>query len=178
MPDSATHDAVKQAYGGPEAAKIVGISYRQLDHWARKDLVTPSVAPARGSGSQRRYSYQDLLELKVIKSLRDAGLSLQRIERAFAYIRAHLGEELSELRIFSDGTHVYACRSHDEVISLLDRGQVVFGFALGRIAADLNGTIAELGLAGDEIGDAIGAGAGEEIGLGVGHMSLPQAVQA
>lgn len=135
---------VKRVFGGPEAAKIVGISYRQLDHWARKGLVKPSLAPARGSGTQRQYSYADLLELKVIKSLRDAGLSLQRIEKAFEYIRGHLTERAAELRIFSDGSNVYACRSNDEVISLLDRGQVVFGFALGRIAADLDGSIAEI----------------------------------
>lgn len=135
---------IKRSFGGPEAAGIVGISYRQLDHWARKDLVTPSVSPARGSGSQRRYSYQDLLELKVVKRLRDAGLSLQRIERAFRYIREHLGQDAAELRIFSDGSNVYACRSNDEVIDLLDRGQVVFGFALGKVFDELDGSIAQL----------------------------------
>lgn len=127
-----------------DAHGLAGISYRQLDHWARKGLITPSVTPARGSGSQRRYSYQDLLELKVVKRLRDAGLSLQRIERAFRYIREHLNEHATELRIFSDGTNVYACRSNDEVIDLLDSGQVVFGFALGRVFEELDGSIAEL----------------------------------
>lgn len=138
------HDAVKQSFGGPEAAKIVGITYRQLDHWARKGLVLPSVASAAGSGSQRRYSYADLLELKVIKNLRDAGLSLQRIQKAFEYIRRHLDGQTAGLRIFSDGTHVYACRSNDEVIDLLDSGQVVFGFALGRVFEELDGSIAQL----------------------------------
>lgn len=144
MADGADSQAIKGSFGGPETAKVVGISYRQLDHWARKGLITPSVTPARGSGSQRRYSYQDLLELKVVKRLRDAGLSLQRIERAFRYIREHLNEHATELRIFSDGTNVYACRSNDEVIDLLDSGQVVFGFALGRVFAELDGSIAEL----------------------------------
>ena len=137
-------DAVKQSFGGPEAAKIVGITYRQLDHWARKGLVLPSVTAAAGSGSQRRYSYSDLLELKVIKNLRDAGLSLQRIQKAFDYIRRHLDGQTVGLRIFSDGTHVYACRSNDEVIDLLDSGQVVFGFALGRVFEELDGSIAQL----------------------------------
>lgn len=137
-------NAIKRSFGGPEAAKVVGISYRQLDHWARKGLVTPSDAPARGSGTQRLYSYRDLLELKVVKRLRDAGLSLQRIERAFRYIREHLDQDTAELRIFSDGTKVYACRSNDEVIDLLDSGQVVFGFALGRVFDELDGSIADL----------------------------------
>jgi len=133
---------VKGAFRGPEAAKIVGITYRQLDHWARKDLVTPSLAAAHGSGTQRCYSYEDLLELKVVKSLRDAGVSLSRIETAFDYIREHLSARAAELRIFSDGTNVYGCRSKDEVISLLDRGQVVFGFALEKMYEDLDGAIA------------------------------------
>lgn len=144
MADATGPQGIKGSFGGPETAKVVGITYRQLDHWARKGLVTPSVTPARGSGSQRRYSYQDLLELKVVKRLRDAGLSLQRIERAFRYIREHLSERAAELRIFSDGTNVYACRSNDEVINLLDSGQVVFGFALGRVFEELDGSIAEL----------------------------------
>ncbi len=135
---------VKQAFGGPEAARVAGISYRQLDHWARKGLVEPSVVAAKGSGSQRLYSYEDLLELKVIKNLREAGLSLQRIERAFSYIREHLSEPASGLRIVSDGNKVYACRSNDEVIDLLDTGQVVFAFAVGRVLDDLDGSIAAL----------------------------------
>lgn len=135
---------VKQSFGGPEAARLVDISYRQLDHWARKGLVLPSVVAAAGSGSQRRYSYPDLVELKIIKSLRDAGLSLQRIEKAFRYIREHLQEDPAGLRIFSDGNKVYGCRSNDEVIDLLDKGQVVFGFALGKIYDELEGSIEEL----------------------------------
>ncbi|MCC7076171.1 MAG: MerR family transcriptional regulator [Acidimicrobiia bacterium] len=133
--------AVKQSFGGPEAAKLAGISYRQLDHWARKGLVLPSVASASGSGSQRRYSYQDLVELKIIKSLREAGLSLQRIERAFAYIREQLDEEPAGLRIFSDGQKVFASRSNDEILDLLNAGQVVFAFALDPIHAELSGSI-------------------------------------
>ncbi|MCE7882270.1 MAG: MerR family transcriptional regulator [Actinobacteria bacterium ATB1] len=137
-------DGVKLSFGGPEAANLVGITYRQLDHWARKGLVLPSVVPASGSGSQRRYSYRDLVELKIIKSLRDAGLSLQKIERAFSYIREQLDEEPAGLRVFSDGNRVYASRSNEEIIDLLNSGQVVFGFALDPIRQELTGTIDEL----------------------------------
>ena len=151
--------AVKRSFGGPEAAKVVDITYRQLDHWARKGLVKPSVAPASGSGSQRRYSYEDLLELKVIKNLRDVGLSLQRIERAFIYIREHLNESASGLRILSDGNKVYACRSDDEVIDLLDTGQVVFGFALGKVLEDLESSIAEFVPQGETAAEVPGSSA-------------------
>jgi len=73
----ATHDSDDSiGYSGKGAADIVGITYRQLDYWARTDLVRPSVADAQGSGSRRRYSYRDLLELKAIKNLLDAGIQL------------------------------------------------------------------------------------------------------
>lgn len=62
-------------YRGPQVCEIVGITYRQLDYWARTGLLVPSITAAKGSGTQRRYSYRDLLELKVIKQLLDAGLS-------------------------------------------------------------------------------------------------------
>lgn len=145
MADATESQAIKESFGGPETAKVVGISYRQLDHWARKGLVTPSVTPARGSGSQRRYSYQDLLELKVVKRLRDAGLSLQRIERAFRYIREHLNEHATELRIFSDGTNVYAQAAPTTRSSTCStRARSCSASRFGRVFEELDGSIAEL----------------------------------
>src|SRR6478752_1109555 len=95
--DVEAHDAVvapaEQGFSGRRTAEIVGISYRQLDYWARTDLVTPSLAEARGSGSRRLYSYRDLLELKVIKTLLDAGLKLESVRQVFTYMREHLGED-------------------------------------------------------------------------------------
>src|SRR6187455_430547 len=91
-------------YGGKKAASIVGISYRQLDYWARTDLVRPSLADASGSGSRRRYSYQDLLELRVIKSLLDAGIKLESVRRAFTYMREHMGADIASAHLVISGS--------------------------------------------------------------------------
>ena len=93
----------EQGFRGPQVCSIVGITYRQLDYWARTDLVRPSVADAKGSGSQRRYSYRDLLELKVIKSLLDAGVSLQSARKAIEYLRKNLGEDVASANLVIDG---------------------------------------------------------------------------
>src|SRR5207253_9991636 len=85
----------EDGYRGPQVCKIVGITYRQLDYWARTDLIRPSIADARGSGTQRMYSYRDLVEPKVIKHLLDAGISLRTARTAIEYLREHLGEELA-----------------------------------------------------------------------------------
>ncbi len=143
MTEITTENSVKRSFGGPEAARLADISYRQLDHWARKDLVTPSVAPAQGSGSQRRYSYEDIVELKVIKKMRDADISLQRIDKVFAYIRDELNERASEVRIIIDSNRVYACHSNDEVIDLINQGQGVFALALGNILEEIEGAVSE-----------------------------------
>ena len=85
----------EEGFRGPQVCKIVGITYRQLDYWARTDLIRPSIADAKGSGTQRRYAYTDLVELKVIKSLLDAGVSLQSARRAVEYLRKNLGEDIA-----------------------------------------------------------------------------------
>ena len=90
-------------YGGPEVCRIVGITYRQLDYWARTDLLRPSLADAQGSGTQRRYSYRDLVALKVIKSLLDGGLSLQTARKAIDYLRDHLGDDLASASLVIEG---------------------------------------------------------------------------
>jgi DNA-binding transcriptional MerR regulator len=105
-------------YRGPNVCKIVGISYRQLDYWARTGLATPSVQPAMGSGSQRLYSFEDLIELKLIKKLLDTGVSLQRVREAIDYLRT-LGSDLSGVTLVSDGASIFACHSDHEVVDVL-----------------------------------------------------------
>ncbi|MBA3430042.1 MAG: MerR family transcriptional regulator [Actinobacteria bacterium] len=114
-------------YRGPQTCKIVGITYRQLDYWTRTGLVSPSVQSAQGSGTQRLYSFNDLLQLKVIKSLTDAGASLQKVRQALEYVRRDLKGDWQELTIATDGDGVYACTSDAEVIDLLRSGQGVLG---------------------------------------------------
>ena len=99
-----------QGYSGKRAAEIVGITYRQLDYWARTDLVRPSLADATGSGSRRRYSYRDLLELKVIKTLLDAGIKLESVREVFDYLRAHLGDDIAAANLVISGTSVVLVR--------------------------------------------------------------------
>jgi DNA-binding transcriptional MerR regulator len=130
----------------------VGISYRQLDYWARTGLATPSVQPAQGSGSQRLYSFEDLVELKVIKNLLDAGVSLQQVRGAITYLR-EMGHDLTGVTLVSDGTTIYACKSPDEVFDLLRRGQGVFGIALDPVKDEVYGSVKELRPAGSDTGD-------------------------
>jgi DNA-binding transcriptional MerR regulator len=138
---------VEQGYRGPQACKIVGITYRQLDYWTRTGLVTPSLQEAMGSGSQRLYSFNDLLQLKVIKSLTDAGASLQKVRQAIDWVRANLVEDnWSQVTIVADGSRVYALSSEEEVIDLLRSGQGVLGavVAVDKVRDQLNGTLREL----------------------------------
>ena len=135
---------VEEGFRGPQVCKIVGITYRQLDYWARTRLVEPSVSPAKGSGTQRLYSFTDIVHLRVIKSLIDAGVSLQQTRRAVDYLRQDLKQPLEEVTILSDGHSIYACRSKDEVIDLLARGQGVFGIAVGKVYEELQGSVADL----------------------------------
>jgi DNA-binding transcriptional MerR regulator len=130
-----------EGYRAPEVAKIVGISYRQLDYWARTGLVTPSVRDAVGSGTQREYSFQDILVLKVIKSLLDAGVNLHRIRKAISFLREHLKQQPQGMTLMSDGTKIYACESPTEVMDLLERGQGVFGIALDKVWDDVEGSV-------------------------------------
>jgi DNA-binding transcriptional MerR regulator len=132
-------------YRGPTVCDIVGISYRQLDYWARTGLVTPSVRAADGSGSQRLYSFTDLVELRIIKRLLDAGVSLQRIREAIGYLRSESsGKPLTDVTLMSDGRRIYACHSGEEVVDVLAGGQAVFGIAVGRVWADTEGDLANL----------------------------------
>ncbi|HHX47722.1 MAG TPA: MerR family transcriptional regulator, partial [Brevibacterium sp.] len=131
-------------YRGPAACKAAGITYRQLDYWARTGLVEPSVRSATGSGSQRLYGFRDILVLKVVKRLLDTGVSLQQIRLAITSLRAAGVDELSQITLMSDGATVYECTSPDEIVDLLAGGQGVFGIALGKVWREVEGELAEL----------------------------------
>ena len=131
-------------YRGPTACNAAGITYRQLDYWARTGLVEPTVRGARGSGSQRLYSFRDILLLKVIKRLLDAGISLQQIRTAVQFLRERGTDDLTRVTLMSDGASVYECTSNDEVIDLLQGGQGVFGIAVGRVWREVEGDLAHL----------------------------------
>ncbi|SDS62758.1 MerR HTH family regulatory protein [Friedmanniella luteola] len=131
-------------FRGPVACSAAGITYRQLDYWARTGLVVPEVRGASGSGSQRLYSFRDILILKVIKRLLDAGISLQQIRTAIEHLRVRGVEDITQVTLMSDGVSVFECTSDDEVIDLLRGGQGVFGIALGSVWRDIEGTLAAL----------------------------------
>jgi DNA-binding transcriptional MerR regulator len=131
-------------YRGPTACNAAGITYRQLDYWARTGLVEPSVRGAHGSGSQRLYSFRDILVLKVVKRLLDTGISLQQIRAAVHHLRDRGTRDLAQVTLMSDGVSVYECTSPDEVVDLLAGGQGVFGIALGRVWQEVEGNLAEL----------------------------------
>ncbi|MDD7541416.1 MAG: MerR family transcriptional regulator [Mobiluncus porci] len=131
-------------FRGPTACKAAGITYRQLDYWARTGLVEPSVRGAKGSGSQRLYSFRDILLLKVVKRLLDTGVSLQQIRVSIATLGRMGVDDLASITLMSDGASVYACQSPDEVIDLVQGGQGVFGIAVGRVWREIEGTLAEL----------------------------------
>lgn len=138
-------------FRAPQVCKVVSITYRQLDYWARTDLLTPSLQDAHGSGSQRLYSFSDVVQLKVIKRLLDAGMSLKRIRQAMDILREQMQSDnpLADVTLLSDGSTIYAAKSPDEVIDVFRRGQGVFGIAVGPVQKELEGEIHRL------FGDAI-----------------------
>ena len=133
-----------RGYRGAVAAKAAGISYRQLDYWARTELVEPTVQNAQGSGSQRLYSFTDILVLKLVKRLLDTGISLQQIRVAVDQLREEGINDLSGTTLMSDGASVYLCVSNDEVIDLVNRGHGVFGIAVGAVLREVETTLIEI----------------------------------
>jgi DNA-binding transcriptional MerR regulator len=113
-----------EGYRGPQVCKIVGITYRQLDYWARTDLVRPSICDANGSGTQRLYSYTDLVELRVIKQMLDAGIALQSARKAVESLR-NFGEDLASVRIVIQGATVVLAETDQQVMDLMREGQGV-----------------------------------------------------
>lgn len=137
--------AGEEGFRGPQVCKLVGISYRQLDYWARTDLIRPSLADAAGSGTQRRYSYRDLVALKVVKSLLDAGVSLQSVRKAIDYFREELGEDLAAASLVIDGSNSVIARTGDDLVDLVRRGQGVLNIVrLGSMVEELDAQILEL----------------------------------
>jgi DNA-binding transcriptional MerR regulator len=148
-------------YRGSTACAVAGITYRQLDYWARTGLVTPSVRDATGSGTQRLYSFRDVLVLKLVRRLLDTGISLQNIRSAVSQLRAGGAEDLADITLLSDGTTVYECTSADEVVDLLQGGQGVFAIAVGKVVREVEGSLAEL--PGERADEAPAATAGDEL---------------
>ncbi|GAB2838424.1 MerR family transcriptional regulator [Streptomyces daliensis] len=131
-------------YRGPTACSAAGITYRQLDYWARTGLVEPSIRSAYGSGSQRLYSFRDVVVLKIVKRLLDTGVSLQNIRTAVQHLRSRGMTDLAQMTLMSDGATVYECSSPDEVVDLLQGGQGVFGIAVGVVWRDVEGALSQL----------------------------------
>jgi DNA-binding transcriptional MerR regulator len=131
-------------FKGATAARAAGISYRQLDYWARTGLVEPTVRGAQGSGSQRLYGFRDILVLKLVKRLLDTGISLQQIRTAVDQLRAAGIRDLAGTTLMSDGASVYLCTSNDEVIDLVSRGQGVFGIAVGKVLREVESSLVDM----------------------------------
>jgi DNA-binding transcriptional MerR regulator len=131
-------------YRGPVACSAAGITYRQLDYWARTGLVEPTVRGANGSGSQRLYSFRDILILRIVKRLIDTGVSLPNIRAAVLHLHDREGEDLARMTLMSDGATIYECRSADEVIDLVRGGQGVFGIAVGSVWREVEGSLTNL----------------------------------
>ena len=142
MPPQTTE--TEEGFRGPQVCKIVGITYRQLDYWARTDLLKPSIADAKGSGTQRRYSYEDLLELKVIKKLLDAGVSLKSARRALACLREAVGDDVKSANLVLDGEGSVLARTGEEVVDLLKGGQGVLNIVpLAGVVSELDAAVHE-----------------------------------
>lgn len=129
-------------YSGTRAAKVVGITYRQLDYWARTDLIRPSLNDAAGSGSRRRYSYNDLLELKAIKKLLDAGIKLEQVRKVFEYLREHVSTDIAAAHIVIDGSSVNLY-DDGQLIDVLQKGQGVLNvLSMGGVKSELEADLA------------------------------------
>ena len=131
-------------YRGATACAAAGISYRQLDYWARTGLVEPTIRGAAGSGSQRLYGFRDILVLKIVKRLLDAGVSLQNIRSAVSHLRDRGAEDLTKITLMSDGASIYECSNSEEIFDLLQGGQGVFGIAVGKVWNEVEGSLTHL----------------------------------
>ena len=150
-------------YRGATACSAAGITYRQLDYWARTGLVEPGIRTAGGSGTQRLYGFRDILVLKIVKRLLDAGVSLQNIRTAVEHLRSRGVTELESITLMSDGASIYECASPDEIIDLLQGGQGVFGIAVGKVWHEVEGSLSVL--QGEINGQVVGAENSDELSL-------------
>jgi DNA-binding transcriptional MerR regulator len=150
-------------YRGATACSAAGLTYRQLDYWARTSLVEPSIRSASGSGTQRLYGFRDILVLKIVKRLLDAGVSLQNIRTAVDHLRNRGVTDLERITLMSDGASIYECTSSDEIIDLLAGGQGVFGIAVGKVWHEVEGSL--LMLQGEINGEIVSGQDNDELSL-------------
>jgi DNA-binding transcriptional MerR regulator len=158
-----TSHELEIGYRGATACSAAGITYRQLDYWARTGLVEPSIRTASGSGTQRLYGFRDILVLKIVKRLLDAGVSLQNIRTAVDHLRSRGVTELESMTLMSDGASIYECASADEIIDLLAGGQGVFGIAVGKVWHEVEGSLSLL--QGEISGQSVGVASNDELSL-------------
>jgi len=158
-----TEQEFQIGYRGATACSAAGITYRQLDYWARTGLVEPSIRTAAGSGSARLYGFRDILVLKIVKRLLDAGVSLQNIRVAVDHLRNRGVTELERITLMSDGSSIYECASSDEIIDLLAGGQGVFGIAVGKVWHEVEGSLSLL--QGEISGQNVGVESNDELSL-------------
>ena len=137
---------MQQGYTGPEVCKITGITYRQLDHWTTSSLINASIRNLKGSGFHRIYSFQDIIQIKLVNKLREAGVSLQKIRIALKNVQKVLGDDISisDVSVFSDGKSIYVISDNDQMIDLLKKGQAVFGISLGPVHSEAEAKIFSL----------------------------------
>jgi DNA-binding transcriptional MerR regulator len=141
-----------EGYRGPQVCKIVGITYRQLDHWDRTGFKSPSLERAKGSGTQRLYSYQDVVDLRIIKQLLDGGVTLQRARKAIEFLRES-GGELTSASLVLGATGSVLAQDEEELLDLLRGGQRVFNIvALSGVVGDVDAAIVEI--VGDDAAEA------------------------
>jgi len=134
----------QQSFSGAHAAQIAGITYRQLDYWARTNLIRPSLVDAKGSGSRRSYVYRDLLELKVIKNLLDAGIKLESVREVFNYLRSHVDTDIAAAHIVISGKAVVLCQG-DQLVDVLRNGQGVLNvLPLAAVKSDVDAMIVNI----------------------------------
>ena len=151
-------DVATDGWSGTRTAEVVGITYRQLDYWARTDLVRPAITDAKGSGTRRLYSYRNLLELKVIKQLLDAGIRLEVVREVFAELRTRLGDDLTAANLVISGSSAMLALDDGELIDLVRKGQGVLNIlALGTVQQEVNTSISQLRPLADNTGNGAGS---------------------
>lgn len=133
---------VTRGYKGTVASKVAGITYRQLDYWARRQIVEPSITPSHGSGSRRLYSFKDVVILAVSKRLLDAGINLQNVTTAISFLTQRTAEQLENITIMCDGQQVHECTDSEQMVALLQSGRAVFGVSVGSLWKQIRETLA------------------------------------
>jgi DNA-binding transcriptional MerR regulator len=149
---SAEAEQVEIGFSGTQAAKVVGITYRQLDYWARTDLIRPSLSDASGSGSRRRYSYKDLVVLRIIKQLLDAGIKLESVREVFSYLRTHVSDDIVSAHLVINGSSVVLCDG-DQLVDVVKHGQGVLNvLSMASVKDDIDAQLPQLPISGNAAG--------------------------